>query len=63
MTLRNGTKSAAGVLPDRSCRLTEDDFSRLSRFIYDSCGIKMSPSKKTMLESRLQRRLRALGMD
>jgi chemotaxis protein methyltransferase CheR len=34
----------------------------LSRFIYDECGIKMPASKKTMLEARLHKRLRALGM-
>ena len=42
--------------------LTTRDFSRLSSFIYDTCGIKMPEVKKTMLESRLQKRLRALGM-
>ena len=39
-----------------------DDLSNLSIFIQETCGIKMPPSKRTMLESRLQRRLRALGM-
>jgi chemotaxis protein methyltransferase CheR len=38
------------------------DFNRLSRFIYDTCGIKMPDVKKTMLEARLQKRLRALGL-
>ena len=38
------------------------DFNRLSRFIYDTCGIKMPEVKATMLEARLQKRLRALGM-
>ncbi len=38
------------------------DFSRLSGFIYEEVGIKMPPAKKTMLESRLQKRLRALDM-
>ena len=42
--------------------LTARDFSRLSRFIYDTCGIKMPDVKKTMLEARLQKRLRGLGM-
>jgi chemotaxis protein methyltransferase CheR len=37
------------------------DFTRLSSFIYDRCGIKMPPVKKTMLEARLQKRLRAIG--
>ncbi len=39
------------------------DFSRLSEFISDHCGIKLAPAKKTMLEGRLRRRLRFLGMD
>ena len=42
--------------------LTTKDFGRLSRFIYDTCGIKMPDVKKTMLEARLQKRLRGLGM-
>lgn len=43
--------------------LTEESFLRLSRFIEGECGIKMPPAKKTMLESRLRKRLRSLGMD
>jgi len=42
--------------------LSARDFGRLSRFIYDTCGIKMPEVKKTMLEARLQKRLRSLGM-
>jgi chemotaxis protein methyltransferase CheR len=42
--------------------LNARDFNRLSRFIYDTCGIKMPDVKKTMLEARLQKRLRTLGM-
>lgn len=42
--------------------LSAKDFGRLSRFIYDTCGIKMPEVKKTMLEARLQKRLRSLGM-
>jgi chemotaxis protein methyltransferase CheR len=38
--------------------LTEKDFSRLASFIYDQCGIKITDSKKLMLEARLQKRLR-----
>lgn len=49
--------SASGIL-----QLSDDDLLSLSTFIYDTCGIKMPPSKKVMLESRLQKRLRALGM-
>jgi chemotaxis protein methyltransferase CheR len=35
----------------------------LSSFIYDEYGIKLTPVKKSMLESRLQKRLSALQMD
>ena len=38
--------------------LSTHEFERLSKFIYDQCGIKMPPIKKTMLETRLRKRLR-----
>ncbi|GAM08805.1 chemotaxis protein methyltransferase [Geobacter sp. OR-1] len=47
-------------LSDRASGLTSSDFSRLSQFIYKQCGIKMPIAKKTMLEARLQKRLRIL---
>lgn len=43
--------------------MTEKDFKKFAEFIHDECGIKLSASKKTMLEARLQKRLRALGYD
>jgi len=42
--------------------MTDFDFSRLSAFIYTNYGIKLPPSKKTMLEGRLQKRLRVLNI-
>ncbi len=42
-------------------RLAERDFQRLSQFIYDYSGIKMPPSKHTMLEGRLRKRMRETG--
>ncbi len=42
--------------------LSDRDFKRLSEFIQSECGIKMPPSKKVMLQSRLQKRIRQLGM-
>jgi len=42
--------------------MTEAEFSRFSEFIIGQCGIKMPPSKKIMLEARLQKRLRTLGI-
>jgi chemotaxis protein methyltransferase CheR len=41
--------------------MSERDFEQLSEFIKAHCGIKMPPAKKTLLESRLQKRLRILG--
>lgn len=38
------------------------EFNRLSKFIVDRFGIKMPLSKKSMLQGRLQKRLRALHM-
>lgn len=45
-----------------SCSISEKDFKRLSKFIYDECGINLSDSKKTMLEVRLRKRLKNLNM-
>lgn len=42
--------------------LSEKDFRRLSEFIHNECGIKMPESKKVLLEARLRKRLRILGM-
>ena len=38
-------------------------FARFSALIQQECGIKMPEAKKTMLEARLRKRLRALGFD
>ncbi len=43
--------------------LSHNDFSRLSKFIYDQCGIKMSENKKIMVEARLRKRLKELKMN
>ena len=40
--------------------LTQKNFEQLSEYIYTNLGIKLSPVKKTMLQARLQKRLRAL---
>lgn len=44
-------------------RLTNKEFELLSRFIYEQFGIKMPLAKKTLLECRLQKRLRALQIE
>jgi chemotaxis protein methyltransferase CheR len=43
-------------------KLSDDEFRKLSEFIYREYGIKMPPVKKIMLQSRLQKRLRELNM-
>ena len=45
-----------------SQNLKKSEFNRLSLFIESEYGIKMPIAKKTMLESRLQKRLRQLQM-
>lgn len=54
--------SACGVADTGRHSLSMRDFNRLSKFIYDELGIKMPAAKKTMLEARLQKRLRALDI-
>jgi chemotaxis protein methyltransferase CheR len=42
--------------------MSKREFESFGRFIQSEFGIKMPPGKKTMLESRLAKRLRSLGM-
>ena len=42
--------------------LSEKDRIRLSLFVEKSCGIKMPPSKRELLEGRVSKRVRTLGM-
>jgi chemotaxis protein methyltransferase CheR len=42
--------------------MSNEDFKKLSSFIYEEYGIKMPEVKKTMLQSRLHKRLRELNM-
>ncbi len=46
-----------------SLHMSDKDFQRFSMFIYAECGVKLPPAKKTMLTSRLVKRLRVLSMD
>nr|WP_281415643.1 protein-glutamate O-methyltransferase CheR [Pelotalea chapellei] len=43
--------------------LSDREFHRFSSFIFEHVGIKMPPAKKIMLEARLQKRLKALGLE
>ncbi len=42
--------------------MTESELTALGKLIYQELGIVVTPAKKTMLEARLYRRLRALGL-
>lgn len=42
--------------------ISEKDFKRLGELIHSQCGIQMKESKKTMLQARLQKRMRKLEM-
>ncbi|MDI1363954.1 MAG: chemotaxis protein CheR [bacterium] len=44
-------------------QLSAKNFNRLSQFIQDYSGIKMPANKRTMLEGRLRRRMRATRID
>ena len=43
--------------------ISAEGFQTFSRLITEQCGIRMPPQKKTMLETRLRKRLRSLGME
>jgi chemotaxis protein methyltransferase CheR len=43
-------------------RLSDQEFNQLSALVYRECGIKLPISKKVMLESRLNKRLRPLKL-
>ncbi len=42
--------------------MTDRELKQFSEFIYSELGIKITPTKKTMLQARLQRRLRTLNL-
>jgi chemotaxis protein methyltransferase CheR len=53
------TNSRNDMSPRLPATLSDREFQQFSAFIYDHAGIKMPPAKKTMLEARLQKRLKA----
>lgn len=55
--------SSAALQPLAQEQLSARNFQRLARFIHDYSGIKMPASKRTMLEGRLRRRMRATRID
>jgi chemotaxis protein methyltransferase CheR len=43
--------------------ITEQQFSRFQKLIYSSAGIHLAPHKKALLEARLSKHIRSLGLD
>lgn len=61
MPKRDSTEGDYGQ--GRHLQMLNADFKRFSEFIYSECGIKLPDTKRTLLEARLQKRLRVLGME
>lgn len=51
------------MMPQSPANMNNREFERFSAFIYDKVGIKLPSAKKTMLEARLQKRLKVLAID
>jgi chemotaxis protein methyltransferase CheR len=43
-------------------QLNDKNFRRLCAYVQESCGIKLTPKKKSMIDGRLRRRMRALNI-
>lgn len=59
-SLSDNSKSAAHGMKRFDARLTDRDFERFSKLVYEQCGIKLPLNKRSMLEARLRKRLRDL---
>jgi len=46
----------------RTAEMNDKEFANLSNLVESTCGIKMPPAKKILLTSRLNKRLRKLGL-
>ena len=53
--MKESANSGLKILEDR-------EFRKIAAFVEDKVGIKMPESKKLMMQSRLQARLKALGL-
>lgn len=54
--------TSSDCLVDQDNGLTDKNFNALVQFIHESCGIRITPKKRTMLDGRLRRRMRTLGI-
>lgn len=56
-------KPSFGFGTSQDIKLTPQAFNEWRKFIYDLCGIYFQDNKKYLLESRLQKRIKHLGID
>ncbi|MBT1704515.1 CheR family methyltransferase, partial [Chryseosolibacter indicus] len=52
-----------GISDSLFLKMDDESFNRLSSYVTKEYGIKLPPSKRSMLESRLNKKVKALGMD
>ena len=55
--------AAAARIDDEEDHLTALDYKRIATLIGDEVGIKLPPAKRLMVEGRLRKRIRSLGLD
>jgi chemotaxis protein methyltransferase CheR len=54
---------APAAYTDSTEPLSEKNFRKLIAYIYEYCGIKITPKKRTMIDGRLRRRMRVLNIN
>lgn len=52
-----------GIHDSNHLRMDDESFQRISHYVGAEYGIRLPPIKKTMLESRLNKKVRSLGMN
>ncbi|MGC3943159.1 MAG: CheR family methyltransferase [Chryseolinea sp.] len=55
--------SVDSVMMSAPLRMDDESFTRLSTYVTREFGIKLPPAKKSMLESRLNKKVRSLGLE
>lgn len=55
--------SQAGMPDPINTELSRKQFADICSMLYQTCGIKLSPGKESLVKSRLMKRLRALRLD
>lgn len=63
MTIPGNNTGGKATLPLVQSEMGDTEFKRFSELIHSEFGIKMPPTKKVLLQSRFQKRLRVLGME